>query len=99
MPQDMVAVACSPPVRFVVVGAPSYFLDQAGLVWVNEWAVADQLAVGRLREVLAAWSPVQPGLCLYYPRHRNNPAGGRAFVARVWEVYGRVPTVPTTLTG
>ena len=147
VPQDMVAVPCSPPIRFVVVGAPSYFLDHAppvhpddlahhrcirtrlpngalyrwdfshgeetrsiapdgpltldnynlmvaaaldgvGLVWVNEWAVADHLAAGRLREVLAAWSPVQPRLSLYYPGHRNIPAGMRAFVALVREVYG-----------
>jgi DNA-binding transcriptional LysR family regulator len=147
VPQDMVAVACSPPIRFVVVGAPTYFLDHAppahpddlahhrcirsrlpngalyrwefscagetrsiapdgpltldnynlmvaaalhgvGLVWVNEWAVADHLTAGRLREVLAPWSPAQPGLCLYYPGHRNIPAGMRAFVALVREVYG-----------
>nr|WP_315227391.1 LysR family transcriptional regulator [uncultured Albidiferax sp.] len=29
VPQDMVAVVCSPPIRFVVVGAPAYLRDHA----------------------------------------------------------------------
>jgi DNA-binding transcriptional LysR family regulator len=28
VPLDMIAVTCSPPIRFVVVGAPSYFADR-----------------------------------------------------------------------
>lgn len=146
VPQDMVAVACSPPIQFVVVGAPSYFLEHSdpthpddlalhhcirsrlpngalyrwdfsrgdenvsftpegpltldnynlritaalhgsGLAWVNGWAVADHIASGRLRKVLEQWSPAQPGLCLYYPGHRNIPAGMRAFVELAKETY------------
>lgn len=146
VPQDMVAVACSPPIRFIVVGSPSYFLEHAvpehpndlalhncirnrlpngalyrwefsrgdetasftpegpltldnyslriaaalhgaGLAWVNEWAVAEHLASGRLCKVLEPWSPAEPGLCLYYPGHRNIPAGMRAFVALAKEIY------------
>jgi DNA-binding transcriptional LysR family regulator len=153
VPQDMVAVICSPPIRFVVVGAPEYFLHHAvplhpddlaqhrcirtrlpngalyrwdfqrdgetlsiapdgpltldnynlmiaaalngaGLAWVNEWAVADHMAAGRLREVLEPWSAAQPRLCLYFPGHRHIPAGMRAFVALAREVYGADETLP-----
>lgn len=153
VPQDMVAVVCSPPIRFVVVGAPAYFLhhappshphdlaqhrcirtrlpngalyrwefqlagetlsitpegpltldnynlmiaaalDGAGLAWVNEWAVADHIASGRLREVLKPWSAPQPLLSLYFPGHRHIPAGMRAFVALACEIYGASAPLP-----
>jgi len=145
VPLDMVAVVCSPPIRYAVVGAPAYFLAHgeprhpnelkdhrcirsrlpngslyrwdfrcadetlsiapdgpltldndklmiaaalagAGLAWVNAFVVAKHIADGRLREVLGPWSSAQPGLSLYYPGHRNMPAGMRAFVALVREV-------------
>lgn len=147
VPLDMVAVICSPPIRYVVVGAPAYFLQHdephhpnelknhrcirnrlpggahyrwdfkrgkevisiepsgpltldnynlriaaalhgSGLTWVNEWAVAGYLESGQLRAVLQPWSACSPGLRLYYPGHRNVPAGMRAFLALVREVYG-----------
>lgn len=147
VPQDMIAVPCSPPLRFVVVGAPAYFaahgrpqtpadlphhrcirnrmpsgammrwefekhgeslaidvngpltLDQQslmveaalqgfGLAHVSEWAVAAELASGRLVSVIEDWCPVFPGLRLYYPGHRHVPAGLRAFVALIREVGG-----------
>jgi len=146
VPLDMVAVVCSPLIRYMVVGAPAYFIEYgephhpkelqdhrcirsrlpngtlyrwdfrhadetlsiapdgpltldnyklmiaaavagAGLAWVNEFAVAEHMATGRLREVLGPWSHTQPGLSLYYPGRRNMPAGMRAFVALVREVY------------
>ena len=145
VPQDMIAVRCSPPLRFAVVGSPGYFegrskplapsdlavhrcirsrmpggafmrwefekdgealnvdvegnltLDNptlraeaarngCGLAWVNEWSIASDIAAGRLVRVLDDWSPVYPGLCLYYPGHRNIPAGLRAFIALVREI-------------
>lgn len=142
VPLDMIAVVCSPPIRFVVAGAPAYFaasglpppqtpddlrrhvcirsrlpggalypwefarggervvidpagpltLDNhhlmiaaavqgAGLIWTSVWSVAEQLAAGCLRQVLAPWSPAIPGLRLYYPSHRHLGAGLRAFLA------------------
>jgi DNA-binding transcriptional LysR family regulator len=153
VPLDMVAVACSPPIRFVVVGAPAYFLEHAqpghpndlrrhrcirsrlpggslygwdfqrgddvvfidpsgpltldnynlmidaavngaGLSWVNEWSVRSHIAAGRLVTVLDDWSPTLPGLRLYYPGHRNMPAGMRAFLALVREVVTGEGTTP-----
>ena len=61
----------------------------AGLAWVNSWAVTEHVATGRLIPALQAWSPELPGLRLYYPGHRNMPAGMRAFVALVQEVSGK----------
>lgn len=60
-------------------------LEGAGLAWVSEWAVAPDIAQGRLIRVLADWTPPYPGLALYYPGHRHVPAGLRAFIAVVRE--------------
>jgi len=60
-------------------------LDGAGLAFVAEPAVADDLAAGRLVQVLDDWTPPYPGLCLYYPSRRHMPASLRAFVALVRE--------------
>ena len=51
----------------------------------REPAVADDLAAGRLVQVLDDWTPPYPGLCLYYPSRRHMPASLRAFVALVRE--------------
>lgn len=147
VPLDMVAVVCSPPIRYAVVGSPTYFqqhgqpvhpnelknhrcirsrlpsgslygwdfrcgdeavsiepsgpltldnynlmiaaaLAGAGLAWVNAWAVTEHIKEGRLLTVLDEWSPAQPALRLYYPSHRNMPAGMRAFLALVREICG-----------
>ncbi|APW43089.1 LysR family transcriptional regulator [Rhodoferax saidenbachensis] len=147
VPLDMVAVVCSPPIRYVVVGSPRYFLEHgeplhpndlrghrcirnrlpsgalyrwefqqgeetiaidpsgpltldnynlrisaalqgAGLTWVNAWAVSPHVASGQLIPVLQSWSTSSPGLRLYYPSQRNVPAGMKAFIALVREVYG-----------
>lgn len=60
-------------------------LDGAGLAYCLEPRVAGYLATGRLREVLADWCPDAPGLYLYYPGHRQVPAGLRALVRMVRE--------------
>jgi len=145
VPQDMVAVLCSPPIRFIAAASPAYLREHgvpdvpddlrkhrcirtrlpggglyrwefrrgtesvvidpagpltldssnlmiaaavagAGIVWTSEWGLAEQLADGRLLPLLEAWSPAEPGLCLYYPGHRHVPAGMRAFLAVVHEM-------------
>ncbi len=62
--------------RLLLVAA----LDGCGLAYVTRWMAADAIADGRLRQVLAEWTPPYPGLCLYYPRHRHIGAGMRAFL-------------------
>lgn len=63
--------------------------DGAGLAYLNEWQVADDIAAGRLIHVLAEWTPPYPGLCLYYPSRKHMPAKLRAFVdlvkERIWD--------------
>jgi DNA-binding transcriptional LysR family regulator len=148
VPGDMIAVPCSPDLRFAVVGSPAYFanrtrpltpgdlaahmcirtrlssggfyrwefekrgeevaidppgaltlgshalkleaaLNGAGLLYVNEWTVAEHIAAGRLIRVLEDWTPAYPGLRLYYPGQRHVPAGLRAFIDVLKEVTGR----------
>ena len=60
--------------------------EGAGLAYLNEWQVAEDLASGRLIQVLADWTPPYPGLCLYYPGRRHIPAKLRAFVDLVREL-------------
>ncbi len=37
-----------------------------GLGYLSEWSVADDVAAGRLIQVLDDWTPAYPGLALYY---------------------------------
>lgn len=60
--------------------------DGAGLAYLNEWQVKDDIAAGRLEQVLADWTPPYPGLCLYYPGRRNIPAKLRRFVDLIKEL-------------
>ncbi|MBY9063385.1 LysR family transcriptional regulator [Sphingomonas yunnanensis] len=46
----------------------------AGLGYMMEHDVADEVADGRLVQVLATWCPTYPGCCLYYPDRRVSPA-------------------------
>jgi DNA-binding transcriptional LysR family regulator len=48
--------------------------------------VADDIASGRLVEVLSDWTPSYPGFCLYYPGRRHMAASLRAFVDLAKEV-------------
>ena len=61
-------------------------LHGAGLAYLSEWAIEEQLARGRLVRVLRAWLPAWPGLALYYPGHRLVPASLRALVSVLKEV-------------
>jgi DNA-binding transcriptional LysR family regulator len=60
-------------------------LAGAGLAYLAEWSVIDDVKAGRLVRVLADWTPSSGGLALYYPANRHVPAGLRAFVALIRE--------------
>jgi DNA-binding transcriptional LysR family regulator len=55
-------------------------LAGAGLAYLREAWIAEDLTAGRLVSVLHEWMPSEPGLCLYYPGRRNVPASLRAFI-------------------
>jgi DNA-binding transcriptional LysR family regulator len=62
-----------------------------GLAYLGEWMVADDIASGRLVEVLSEWTPSYPGYCLYYPGRRHMAASLRAFVDLAKEIVFRNP--------
>jgi DNA-binding transcriptional LysR family regulator len=57
----------------------------AGLAHLSEWSVETDIAAGKLIRVLKEWTPVLPGLCLYYPGRRHVPASLRAFISVIRE--------------
>jgi len=56
-----------------------------GLAFMSEWYVAEDLAAGRLLQVLDDWTPPFPGMRLYYPGHRHVPAALHAFIELIRE--------------
>ncbi|PAU76114.1 LysR family transcriptional regulator [Halomonas salipaludis] len=52
----------------------------AGLGYLLEHDVADDIASGRLIQVLAKWCPTFPGYYLYYPSRRHIPVALRALI-------------------
>jgi DNA-binding transcriptional LysR family regulator len=52
----------------------------AGLAYIWEAHVRNDLAQGELVSVLDDWMPSSPGLCLYHPSRRNVPAALSAFI-------------------
>jgi len=60
-----------------------------GLAYVGEWMVVDDIASGRLVEVLSEWTPSYPGYCLYYPGRRHMAASLRVFVDLAREIVFR----------
>ncbi len=58
----------------------------AGIAHIPEWAVADDIASGRLVRVLEDWCPAFAELCFYYPSRRHTSAGLRAFIALIREL-------------
>jgi DNA-binding transcriptional LysR family regulator len=60
-------------------------LQGVGLAYTTEFAVAPDVAAGRLIRVLEDWTPPYPGLSLYCPANRHKPAGLLAFIGVVRE--------------
>jgi len=60
-------------------------LAGAGLAYMWDAAVADDIKAGRLVSVLDDWAPSSPGFSLYYAGRRNLSAGLRAFIDLVKE--------------
>jgi len=60
-----------------------------GLAYVPESVVADDIASGKLVEVLSEWTPSYPGYCLYYSGRRHMAASLRAFVDLAKEIGSR----------
>ena len=60
-----------------------------GLAYVGESIVADDIASGRLVEVLNEWTPSYPGYCLYYPGRRYMAASLRAFIDLAQKIVSR----------
>ena len=73
----------------LVLDAPTLMheaaLAGAGLAYLAEWSILDDVKAGRLVRVLEDWSPSAGELALYYPANRHVPAGLRAFVALIRE--------------
>jgi DNA-binding transcriptional LysR family regulator len=61
-------------------------LAGAGLAYMREAWIAQDVAAGRLVSVLNEWMPSTPSLCLYYPGRRNVPASLRAFIDVIREI-------------
>jgi DNA-binding transcriptional LysR family regulator len=61
-------------------------LAGAGLAYMREAWIAQDVAAGGLVSVLNEWMPSSPALCLYYPGRRNVPASLRAFIDVIREI-------------
>ncbi|MFG1412739.1 LysR family transcriptional regulator [Xanthobacter sp. VTT E-85241] len=55
-------------------------LKGLGIAFVPEPLAGPYINAGALKAVLQDWCPTYPGLYLYYPGHRQVPAGLRAFI-------------------
>lgn len=55
-------------------------LEGIGIGYFMERDVREDIAAGRLVQVLADWTPLLSPLCLYYPNRRNPSAAFRAFL-------------------
>lgn len=61
-------------------------LSGAGLMYVADTMVREDLARGTLRVVLSDWAPVGGGYHIYYPSRRHVPAALRLFIDLVREL-------------
>jgi len=55
-------------------------LQGLGIAFVPQRLASPHIETGRLCALLEEWCPDYPGLFLYYPGHRQVPAGLRAFI-------------------
>jgi DNA-binding transcriptional LysR family regulator len=55
----------------------------AGVAYISQRSADEDLAAGRLVQVLSEWTPAFPGACLYYPRQRLPSAGRKACIDHV----------------
>jgi DNA-binding transcriptional LysR family regulator len=62
-------------------------LAGAGLAYIGEWAVAQDIAAGRLIAVLEDWTPPYPGLSLYFSSRRQIPARLRVLIDLIRELH------------
>ena len=62
-------------------------LAGAGLAYIGEWAVAQDIAAGRLIAVLEDWTPPYPGLSLYFSGRRQIPARLRVLIELIRELH------------
>lgn len=58
-------------------------LDGAGIGYLIEQDVAEDIATGRIVRLLEDWTPARPGFSLSYPNRRNPSAGFSTFVVSV----------------
>lgn len=55
-------------------------LEGFGLTYLPDTTLGEDIAAGRLVQVLDDWTPSYPGLQLYYPGRKHAPAKLRAFI-------------------
>jgi DNA-binding transcriptional LysR family regulator len=63
-------------------------VDGLGIAYTPEALAEPFLRSGQLIRVLEDWSPSFEGLFVYYPGHRQVPAGLRAFIDMIRAVRG-----------
>jgi DNA-binding transcriptional LysR family regulator len=60
-------------------------LEGVGIGYFMEPDVREDIAAGRLVQILKDWTPTLAPLCLYYPNRRNSSAAFQAFIAAARE--------------
>ena len=79
-------VRLDPPAR-LILGSPNLAVQAAvggaGVAYVIERAISDELSSGQLVSMLEDWTPPFAGVSLYYPKQRLHSAGLAAFIAHV----------------
>lgn len=61
-------------------------LQGSDLIYMNEWDVRGQIAVGSLITVLDDWSPIGQGYFIYYSSRRQVPNGVRLLIDLIREI-------------
>ena len=74
------------------LGIRSALLDSVGLALIPQWYVADDLAAGRLRQVLHDWHTADTILYVIYPSRQHLPLRIRVFIDFAFEVLGGTST-------